>query len=133
MASQIRPNLASMSQDLAPRHALRPSPLLAGLILALGAVGAGACGGKSPGAADTGAVLAAGARVDRSRCNDSGKQVVSADTDQDKKADVVKMYTTGTVNGQKVQVLACKQVDLNHDAKMDIIYHYDPAGAVSFE
>ncbi|HXU79891.1 MAG TPA: hypothetical protein VN914_00730 [Polyangia bacterium] len=74
-----------------------------------------------------------GIQVDPTRCNPSGKQVVTADVDGDKKADVTKLYETREVGGQKMQILACKQVDLNHDGKIDIVYHYDQAGVLTFE
>src|SRR5450432_3469800 len=52
-------------------------------------------------------------QVDRTKCSDKGKEIVTADTNQDKKPDVWKFFQTVNVNGQKVQVLTCKQVDLN--------------------
>ena len=67
--------------------------------------------------------------VDRSKCDDKGKQVITADTNQDKKPDVWKFFATTTLNGQQVQALSCKQVDLNHDGKIDIVYFYDDRGA----
>src|SRR5262245_36373141 len=67
--------------------------------------------------------------VDRSKCSDRGKQVITADTDQDKKPDVWKFFATSNQNGQQVQILACKQVDLNHDGKIDIVYYYDDKGS----
>jgi len=68
-------------------------------------------------------------QVDRSKCSDKGKEIVTADTNQDKKPDVWKFFQTVNVNGQKVQVLTCKQVDLNHDGKLDLVYYYDDKGA----
>jgi hypothetical protein len=67
-------------------------------------------------------------QVDRSKCSDTGKEVVTADTNQDKKPDVWKFFQTTTQNGQKVQVLTCKEVDLNHDGKLDAVYYYDDKG-----
>jgi hypothetical protein len=67
--------------------------------------------------------------VDRSKCDDTGKQVVTADTDGDRKPDVWKVFQTVQQNGQQVQVLACKRVDLNHDGKIDIVYYYDDKGS----
>jgi hypothetical protein len=74
-----------------------------------------------------------GAQFDRSRCDDKGKQVVSADTNGDGKPDVVKLFTVVDQGGQKVQQLACRQVDLNHDGKMDIIYTYAANGSLMAE
>jgi hypothetical protein len=67
--------------------------------------------------------------VDRSKCSDKGKQVVTADINLDKKPDVWKFFTTVQQNGQSVSVLTCKQVDLNHDGKVDMVYYYDETGA----
>jgi len=67
--------------------------------------------------------------VDRSKCSDKGKQVVTADINLDKKPDVWKFFTAVQQNGQSVSVLACKQVDLNHDGKVDMVYYYDETGA----
>src|SRR3569623_733465 len=63
--------------------------------------------------------------VARSRCKAEGKQGTTADTNMDGKADVWKDFVA---NGQGAQVLTCKQVDLNHDNKIDIVYYYDDTG-----
>jgi hypothetical protein len=95
-----------------------------------GAVGcAGSHDAPAQNAANAGASnVAAPPPVDRSRCKSAGKQVVDADTNLDKKPDVWKYYVP---NGQGAQVMTCKQVDLNHDGKVDITYYYDDTGAVS--
>jgi hypothetical protein len=74
-----------------------------------------------------------GAQFDRSRCDDKGKQAISADTNGDGKPDVVKLFTVVDQGSQKVQQLACRQVDLNHDGKMDIIYTYAANGSLMAE
>jgi hypothetical protein len=99
------------------------SVVLTGLLL----VGSG-CGGSSKAAGSGGGAMTSA--VDKSRCNDSGKQVAQSDTNGDKKPDVIKLYTKGR---DSAQTLVCKQVDLNHDGKIDIVYHYDDGGALSFE
>jgi hypothetical protein len=110
----------------APRH------LAVGVLVACSAAALVGCAGK----ADTSvanAGSAAGMQVDPTRCDAKGKNVVVADTNQDKKPDVTKMYETRDVAGQKTQILACKQVDLNYDSRVDIVYHYDRDGVISFE
>jgi hypothetical protein len=67
--------------------------------------------------------------VDRSKCSDKGKQVVTADTNLDKKPDVWKFFSSVQQNGQNVAILSCKQVDLNHDGKVDMVYYYDETGS----
>src|SRR5215831_2865645 len=67
-------------------------------------------------------------QVDRTKCSDKGKEVVTADTNQDKKPDVWKFFQKTSQNGQTMDVLTCKQVDLNHDGRLDIVYYYDDKG-----
>lgn len=67
--------------------------------------------------------------VDRTKCDEKGKNVVTADTNQDQKPDVWKFYSTIDVGGQKTEILACKEVDLNHDGKIDLVYYYDDKGS----
>lgn len=91
------------------------------------------CGGKTP-AANTPSnspVFSSsdfGARVDRSRCDDSGKNVVSLDANGDGKPDVIKILQTSTVSGQQSQQLVCKQTDLDFDGKIDLVQYFGPAG-----
>jgi uncharacterized membrane protein len=66
--------------------------------------------------------------VDRSKCTEAGKQVVTGDTNMDKKPDVWKYFVSKNVGGNTVQVLVCKQVDLNHDGKLDLVTYYDDTG-----
>lgn len=65
--------------------------------------------------------------LDRSRCQASGKQVVTADTNQDGKPDIWKLYTQGASG----QVLSCRQVDLNRDGKVDLVEHFDETGQLT--
>ncbi len=67
--------------------------------------------------------------VDRSKCDEKGKNVITADTNQDQKPDVWKFYQTVDVGGQKTEILTCKEVDLNHDGKVDLVSYYDDKGA----
>jgi hypothetical protein len=100
--------------------------LLAGLLV-------GACGSKQQVPVVSAGGPTGGIQIDPTRCNPSGKQVVTADVNGDKRADVTKLYEVREVGGQKTQILTCKQVDLNHDDKIDIVYHYDQAGALTLE
>jgi hypothetical protein len=67
--------------------------------------------------------------VDRAKCNDKDKHVVTADTDADKKPDSWKFFKSIDVGGQKTEVITCKQVDLNHDGKIDMVMYYDDGGS----
>jgi len=91
-----------------------------------------ACGGtpkhaEMVSAADSNAP--AGPAVDRSKCSETGKNVVTADTNRDQKPDVWKYFQTIDVGGQKTDVLTCKQVDLNYDGKIDLVTYYDDKGS----
>src|SRR5215831_8730338 len=90
----------------------RPGPGPISLLTVVGlAAGLAACGGtQQPGSMTASAPadsnVPAAPNVDRSKCSDKGKQVITADTNQDKKPDVWKFFV---VSGD-VQVLSCKQV-----------------------
>src|SRR5215471_4654322 len=122
-----------MPENPRPRSVgpLHVASLLFGTTLVVVAALTGCSGTQTPGpmlpTADSN--VPAPPSVDRSKCDDKGKQVITADTNQDKKPDVWKFFATTTLNGQQVQVITCKQVDLNHDGKIDIVYFYDERGA----
>ena len=40
-----------------------------------------------------------------------------------------KFFKTIDVGGQKTEVITCKQVDLNHDGKIDMVMYYDDGGS----
>lgn len=63
--------------------------------------------------------------VDRTKCDKSGKQVVTVDTNQDKNPDVWKFYVPVQQGSQTIQQMTCKIIDLNHDGKVDVITVYD--------
>jgi hypothetical protein len=67
--------------------------------------------------------------VDRSKCDEKGKNIITADTNLDQKPDVWKFYQSVDVGGQKTEILTCKEVDLNHDGTIDLVYYYDDKGA----
>lgn len=93
--------------------------------LALGLVGcAGEAQKAQPGKPTGGPVSA----EDRSRCNPSGKRVVSLDLNQDKQPDVWKIYASKSEGGSKVEILTCKEQDLNYDGRKDIWIYYDDSG-----
>lgn len=69
-----------------------------------------------------------GAKFDRSRCDDKGKQVVSLDANGDGKPDVIKLFLSAAQDGRTFQQLVCKQTDLDFDGKIDLVQYYGPAG-----
>src|SRR3954470_12182072 len=93
---------------------IRPLSLLPLIFLALTACGSTQHAGEMASLPE-GSNVPSAPQVDRTKCSDKGKQIVTADTNQDKKPDVWKFFETRNENGQKLDVLTCKQVDLNHD------------------
>jgi hypothetical protein len=71
-----------------------------------------------------------GAKFDRSRCDDKGKQVVTLDANGDGKPDVIKLFITSSQDGNQVQALVCKQTDLDFDGKIDLVQYYGPEGVL---
>ena len=84
--------------------------------------------GENPGANLKAASEEIGAKFDRSRCDDHGKQVVSLDANGDGKPDDIKLFLPVNQDGHQVQQLVCKQSDLDFDGKMDLVQYYGPAG-----
>ena len=95
----------------------------------LGAAGCGSTPKKAEMVSHAGRTCRRSPLVDRAKCNDKDKHVVTADTDQDKKPDSWKFFKTVDVGGQKTEVITCKQVDLNHDGKIDMVTYYDDGGS----
>ena len=73
-----------------------------------------------------------GAKFDRSRCDDKGKQVVSLDANGDGKPDVIKLFLSASQDGHTVQQLVCKQTDLDFDGKIEFVQYYSPAASCSW-
>jgi len=104
----------------------------AATFLTVALVGGAGCGGSPKHAemvsSPSGTNVPSAPNVDRNKCSDAGKKVVTGDTNQDKKADVWKYFVSKNVGGNNVEVLVCKQVDLNHDGKLDLVTYYDDTG-----
>jgi hypothetical protein len=97
---------------------------------------AGACGG---GAKEAGSKLARGNEdlhiptVNPELCDPKGKKVALYDLNQDGKPDVWKLMAEKEQKGTTVDILTCKEVDLNHDGKKDYVAQYDEAGNLILE
>ncbi len=108
---------------------VRSLPLLAVCVpLAFSGCGGQQKLGAEMAGAPQGSNVPAGPPVDKTKCNEKDKKIITSDTDLDKKPDVWKYYQSKEINGQKVEVLVCKQVDLNHDGRLDMVSYYDDAG-----
>jgi len=104
---------------------MAPAAPLGALVLTVAMAGCGSTQSTGPVTPTSASNIPGAPPVDRTRCKAEGKQVTTADTNMDGKADVWKYFVA---NGQGAQVLTCKQVDLNHDGKIDIVYYYDDTG-----
>lgn len=99
-----------------------------------------ACGGSSKKAAGgtagmgtTGSDEINVPKVDPALCDTKGKTIQEADLSKDGKPDVWKMFMTVEEGGTTIQVLTCKQVDLDHDGRKDYVITYDRTGAMLVE
>jgi hypothetical protein len=105
-------------------------PLLLGILFSLPAAG---CASQQKTAGGSGSDLKVstadfGAKFDRSRCDDQGKQAVTLDANGDGKPDVVKLFVAVAQDGHTSQQLVCKQTDLDFDGKIDLVQYYGPNG-----
>jgi hypothetical protein len=119
----------SLASGRIPRFLGRPA--LLGFFLVLSAPGCGskqATPANNPASAMKLSANDFGARFDRSRCDDQGKQVVTLDANGDGKPDVIKLFVAVAQEGHSAQQLACKQSDLDFDGKIDLVQYYGPAG-----
>ncbi len=72
-------------------------------------------------------------RVDPELCDTKGKKVTTYDLNHDNKPDVWKLYATSDEGGTTVEILTCKQVDLDHDGKKDYVQTYSRTGELLAE
>jgi hypothetical protein len=70
---------------------------------------------------------------DRARCAAKEHRVVRLTTRGDGKPDIWKFYESVMEAGTKLEVLVCKQIDINHDGKVDVVTYYDKEGRVAKE
>jgi len=93
-------------------------------------LGLGACSGSDDKGKDTrtAADPPKMSAEDKGRCDTKGKRVVRLDINQDKTADVWKLYASKVESGAKVDVLSCKEMDINFDGRRDVWIYYDDSG-----
>jgi antitoxin component YwqK of YwqJK toxin-antitoxin module len=98
-------------------------------------VACAACGPSQKGPAHPNSSTGDGDVVayDRNRCGGPKQRVVRLTTHSDGKPDIWKFYSQTVEAGTTLDVLACKQVDLNHDGKVDYVTYYDTEGRVAKE
>jgi hypothetical protein len=104
------------------------------LVVLLAVAACGPARQKAPNTGKPGADDGADAvTYDRSRCAAKNHRVVRLTTRDDGKPDIWKFYETMVEAGTKLDVLVCKQVDINHDGKVDLVTYYDKEGRVAKE
>ncbi len=105
----------------------------------LGGLSVAACGGSNKnkkektlaGTGDTKGLIVP--RVDQSLCDTKGKKILTYDLNKDNQPDVWKLYMTSNEGGTTVEILTCKQVDLDHDGKKDYVQTYSRTGEILSE
>jgi hypothetical protein len=85
----------------------------------------GACGGAEKPTPAGPSAMKTKTSIDRSRCDEKDKKVVTSDVNRDGKPDVWKLYRGSD--------MTCKQVDFNHDGRVDYVGHFDPGGVPVLE
>src|SRR3569623_3092464 len=93
-----------------------PAAPAGALFLTLAVTGGGSTQGTGPAPPSSAGNIPGAPPVDRSRCNAEGKQVTSADTNMDGKADV---WNYNEANGHGPQQHPTTQHQHNHDNKND--------------
>jgi hypothetical protein len=99
-----------------------------------------ACGGGSKSTKGPGSKMGGSSpghitvpKVDPSLCNTDGKKVTTYDLNSDDKPDVWKLYKTTEEGGTTLEILTCKQVDLDRDGRKDYVVTYTDTGEVIHE
>jgi len=72
-------------------------------------------------------------KVDPTLCATKGKKISTFDLNRDQKPDVWKLYKTIQEGGASVEILTCKQVDLDHDGRKDYVVAFNSKGGMIFE
>ena len=105
-----------------------------GLLAAAALVGCGGgskntkTGGETQGLGDSAGAEVKVPRVDASLCDTKGKKVATFDLDHNNQPDVWKLFKSVDEGGTVIDVLTCKQVDLDHDGRKDYVITYDSKG-----
>lgn len=105
--------------------------------LLLGALGAAACASSTAEGPQRRAAanpIAAGAPGDAGlRCDSRGKRLLKLDLNGDGQPDVWKLFASRTERGATVDLLVCKERDLNFDGRKDAWASYDDEGNLMTE
>jgi hypothetical protein len=72
-------------------------------------------------------------KVDASLCATDGKKVATFDLNRDSRPDVWKLYKTVSEGGTSLEILTCKQADLDHDGQKDYVVGFNDTGGMLFE
>jgi hypothetical protein len=92
-----------------------------------------ACKGKKQDTLSNKAGDSSIAKVDPTLCDINGRNVVTSDINKDNRADVWRVFKTEDEGGTKIEFLTCKQVDFDHDGKIDWVVAYTRKGTPLYE
>lgn len=107
-------------------------------VLMMGGLSVVACGGSSKKAATNVAGIGQSdeisiPKVDESLCDVKGKRIENYDLNSDGRPDEWKLYTSTEERGTTLEVLTCKQADLDYDGKKDYVISFALTGEVVAE
>lgn len=114
------------------RHLRGVSPLGVTAIAVAFLVSAG-CKKKSKNTTPQDATSTSVSDVDPTLCEVAGKNVVSYDLNRDGKPDVWRLYKTEKAGDSTVEILTCRQVDLDHDGRKDMVIAFSRSGQPLYE
>ncbi len=107
------------------------------LIAALTTWASTGCSSKQKAAADDAAKNRPGgdpsARADPNLCDLTDKRADTFDLNRDGRPDVWKIFKRTAQGDTRVEVMSCKQVDLDHDGRKDYVVAYTDKGAMTYE
>jgi hypothetical protein len=69
------------------------------------------------------------AQVDPTLCDTSGKNIITYDLNKDNKPDVWRLFKAEDEGGTKTEWLTCKQVDFDHDTRIDWVVGFNRKGS----
>lgn len=112
---------------------LRPAQVIHIALLGVVLAGGVGCKKKSKTTTPTDAVSSSASKVDPTLCEVAGKNVLSYDLNRDGKPDVWRLYKTEKAGDTTVEILTCRQVDLDHDGRKDMVIAFARTGQPLYE
>lgn len=130
LVGMITPD-AALARPSAPRG-WRYALLACAALVAVATTAAG-CKKKGKGTTPSDATSTSASKVDPTLCEVEGKNVVSYDLNRDGKPDVWRLYKAEKAGDTTADVLTCRQVDLDHDGRKDMVIAFARNGQPLYE